>query len=155
MQPDNKFRARHQDARLTEPLSQLTRAQRHLFVADCADHVLPLFQWAYPDDMRPAQAIEVRRRLARGEVSAREWRVAQYTVGDIELDEDEREGSIAGCVITHDDAATAADIAVYAVYESTSGADEAARRRAATEEKTWQMARLLRYLSGDQPEPRK
>lgn len=39
------------------------------WAADCADHVLGLFTAARPDDDRPATAIKLARRWARGEVS--------------------------------------------------------------------------------------
>ena len=38
-----------------------------LFAADCAEHVLPFFETRCPDDTRPREAIEVARRIARGE----------------------------------------------------------------------------------------
>ncbi len=40
-----------------------------LWAADCADHVLPLFEGARRDDDRPRRAIEQGRAWARGEVS--------------------------------------------------------------------------------------
>lgn len=39
-----------------------------LWAASCAEHVLPLFEWARPTDPRPRQAIEQARAWARGEV---------------------------------------------------------------------------------------
>jgi hypothetical protein len=39
------------------------------WAADCAEHVLPLFAEARPDDDRPRQAIELGRAWARGEIS--------------------------------------------------------------------------------------
>jgi hypothetical protein len=39
-----------------------------LWAADCAEHVLPLFEQAAPGDARPRQAIELARAWARGEV---------------------------------------------------------------------------------------
>lgn len=49
----------------------LTDADHHrlaLWAATCAEHVLPLFESARPDDARPREAIEVARSWVRGEV---------------------------------------------------------------------------------------
>jgi hypothetical protein len=47
-----------------------------LWAADCAEHVLPLFEQARPNDDRPRQAIELGRSWARGEVIWWEARTA-------------------------------------------------------------------------------
>jgi hypothetical protein len=50
----------------------LTDADHHalaLWAADCASHVLPLFEAARPDDGRPRQAIDAARAWARGGIS--------------------------------------------------------------------------------------
>lgn len=50
----------------------LTNADHHLlalWAADCAGHVLPLFEAARPDDDRPRRAIELARAWVRGEVT--------------------------------------------------------------------------------------
>jgi thymidine phosphorylase len=50
----------------------LTDADHHLlalWAASCAEHVLPFFEAARPDDPRPRQAIEHARAWARGEVT--------------------------------------------------------------------------------------
>jgi hypothetical protein len=39
-----------------------------IWAADCAEHVLPLFEQAAPDDDRPANAIGLARAWARGEI---------------------------------------------------------------------------------------
>lgn len=49
----------------------LTDADHHLlalWAADCAEHVLPLFESVRPDDPRPREAIDHARAWARGEV---------------------------------------------------------------------------------------
>jgi hypothetical protein len=49
----------------------LTDVDHHLlarWAADCAEHVLPLFEAARPDDDRPRQAIEAARAWVRGEL---------------------------------------------------------------------------------------
>lgn len=57
---------------LTDPDHQLL-AQ---WAAACAEHVLPLFESAQPDDPRPRQAVEHARAWARGEVAMMRTRAA-------------------------------------------------------------------------------
>src|SRR3954469_14111478 len=47
-----------------------------LWAADCAEHVLPLFELERPDDARPRRAIEAARAWARGEMGMMEARAA-------------------------------------------------------------------------------
>ncbi len=47
-----------------------------IWAADCAEHVLPLFEGARPDDDRPRRAIELGRAWARGEIPWAEARTA-------------------------------------------------------------------------------
>ena len=49
-----------------------------IWAADCAEHVLGLFEAARPDDDRPRRAIELGRAWARGEVT---WQVARTAAG--------------------------------------------------------------------------
>ena len=52
-----------------------------LFAADCAEHVLPIFEKEYPGDDRPRKAIEVARRFAAGLASGDELRDAWSDAG--------------------------------------------------------------------------
>ena len=57
----------------------LTDSDHHLlalWAASCAEHVLPLFESARPDDPRPRWAIEQARAWARGEVAMMQARAA-------------------------------------------------------------------------------
>ena len=45
---------------------KLSHPAQRLFVADCAEHVLPLFARKHPNDPRPRHAIEAVRNFARG-----------------------------------------------------------------------------------------
>jgi hypothetical protein len=57
----------------------LTDSDHHLlalWAASCAEHVLPLFESARPDDPRPREAIQHARAWARGEVKMTEARAA-------------------------------------------------------------------------------
>jgi hypothetical protein len=47
-----------------------------VWAADCAEHVLPHFEFARPDDDRPRRAIELGRAWARGEIPWAEARTA-------------------------------------------------------------------------------
>ncbi len=47
-----------------------------LWAADCAEHVLPLFEQVRPSDDRPRRAIDLGRAWARGEVTWADARVA-------------------------------------------------------------------------------
>ncbi len=49
-----------------------------LWAADCAEHVLPYFERAQPNDDRPRRAIELGRSWARGEIP---WSVARTAAG--------------------------------------------------------------------------
>jgi hypothetical protein len=55
-----------------ERLEKLPRSLCVTFAADCAEHVLPIFERGYPDDPRPRLAIVAVRDLLRGAASA-EW----------------------------------------------------------------------------------
>lgn len=57
----------------------LSDADHHalaIWAADCAEHVLHLFEAVRPDDDRPRRAIELARAWARGEVTMTEARTA-------------------------------------------------------------------------------
>ena len=57
----------------------LTDGDHHLlalWAADCAEHVLPLFEAVRPEDPRPRDAVEHARRWARGEVAMMRARAA-------------------------------------------------------------------------------
>jgi hypothetical protein len=57
-------------------LDQATHRLLAAWAADCAEHVLPLFAAKYPDDSRPACAVETGRAWSRGEVSVTDARDA-------------------------------------------------------------------------------
>ena len=45
-----------------------------LWAANCAEHVLPIFEDVYPEDDRPRQAIDAARAWVRGELTVSEAR---------------------------------------------------------------------------------
>lgn len=49
-----------------------------LWAAACAEHVLPLFEQANPDDKRPRQALELTRAWVRGEIPMKQAHQAAF-----------------------------------------------------------------------------
>ena len=117
-----------------------------LWAADCAEHVLPLFEAVRPDDPRPREAIEHTRAWARGEVpmmraraagghamgAARDLRgaprFAAYAAG---------QAACVGHVAEHDLGAAA-----YAIKAAREAAPTAGREDARISESRWQHSRL-------------
>ena len=52
-------------------------SELRLFAADCAEHVLWIYERDYPNDNRPRKAIEAARAFARGEIDAAAWDAAR------------------------------------------------------------------------------
>jgi len=71
---DPRFVAVHRGGLLDEATHRLLAA----WAADCAEHVLPLFAARYPDDDRPARAIETAHAWSRGEVDVTDAREAAF-----------------------------------------------------------------------------
>jgi hypothetical protein len=69
---DPRFITIRRGGRLTDPDHHLLAG----WAADCAEHVLPLFESVKPADPRPRHAIELARAWARGEVSMTQARAA-------------------------------------------------------------------------------
>jgi len=57
-----------------------------VWAADCAQHVLHLFEEARPGDYRPRRAIEQARAWAHGEISMTQARIAAYAAHDAARD---------------------------------------------------------------------
>ena len=58
-------------ARLLRRINTWTDTTAQLIKADCAEHVLDVWERHYPEDARPREAIAASRALARGEITAR------------------------------------------------------------------------------------
>ena len=58
-------------------LKSVNDAKIHLFAADCAEMVLPIYEKEYPNDYRPRKAIQAARDYANGLISAGELVVAR------------------------------------------------------------------------------
>jgi Immunity protein Imm5 len=123
-----------------------------LFAADCAEHVLPIWQAEYPDDERPAKAIEAARQFARGEID----NAAHYAAGAAARD---AARAAAGDAAGYAAGYAAGDAAGYAAgcaagcaaryaagYAAGCAAGCAARDAAWDAERQWQSERLGTYL---------
>lgn len=64
-------------ARLVRKVKAWNERTARLFAADCAEHVLHLFEDKYPEDKRPRQDIETARRCANGKATKEELAAAR------------------------------------------------------------------------------
>ncbi len=59
-----------QQARIIRKIECWNERTARLFAADCAEHVLHLFEGEYPKDLRPREAIQAARDFANGKIDA-------------------------------------------------------------------------------------
>ena len=124
--------------RLVKKLNWNEKTQR-LFAADCAEHVLHVFEEKYPDDDRPRKAIEAARKFAYGKIRKKElsdaWAAACVAACG------------AACYAVYYSAHAAADAAHGAIYYAAADAAWAAATTKNKEaERKWQAERLAYYL---------
>ena len=127
----------------------LQDADHHLlavWAADCAGHVLHLFEQAQPADDRPRRAIEAARAWSRGEITMTQARAAGgHAMGAArELKGPAREAAFAAgqsAVVAHV-AAHELGAAAYAIRAARATAPEADRLEAGRLECQWQRAQL-------------
>jgi len=117
-----------------------------VWAADCAEHVLPLFEEARPGDDRPRRAIDLGRAWARGEVSMTEARAAggHANAAARELSGAARHAAFAAGqagVVAHV-AAHELGAAAYAIKAVWAASDEGERVDAGRQECRWQRAQL-------------
>jgi len=117
-----------------------------VWAADCAEHVLPLFEEARPGDDRPRRAIDLGRAWARGEVSMTEARAAggHANAAARELSGAARHAAFAAGqagVVAHV-AAHELGAAAYAIKAVWAASDEGERADAGRQECRWQRAQL-------------
>ena len=135
-----------EQARLLTRLTAWNDRTARLFGADCAEHVLPIFQKHFPDDMRPALAIAAARAFADGRITRDELDAARAAARAAAWDASWAARAAARAAAW--DAAWAARAAARAAawaaaQDAAWAADWAAARAAETE---WQTTRLLEYL---------
>lgn len=126
------------------PLSIEEHRLLALWAADCAEHVLPLFQ--HPDDPRPAQAITLARAWARGEIrvgTARQASVAAHAAARDSTGAAQHVARACGhAVATAHMADHAPGAAVYALKALAAATDPALRESVLTQETQWQKSCL-------------
>jgi hypothetical protein len=71
------------EARLTRRIPTWNEETARDFAADCADHVLPIFERLQPRDDRPRRAIEMARLFARGLATVEELTAAWSMARDV------------------------------------------------------------------------
>ena len=143
-------------ARLLRKLSWNSRIAR-LFTADCAEHVLHIFEATFPGDERPRKAIQAARDYTRGIIDTAAWAAAWDAASDAARAAVWAAASAATRGAAWDAASDAARAAVWAASAATRGATwtavsdaaKAATPAAASDaEKQWQTRRLFEYLYG-------
>lgn len=125
-----------------------------LWAADCAEHVLPRFEQAHPDDDRPRKAIEAARAWTRGEIRVGEARTAAFAAHAAARGADQSParaaaraaGQAAGTPHMAGHAAHAAAYAVKSATYAAAGIEAASGAAAAVSEREWQLRRLPEHL---------
>lgn len=132
-------------------LNRVDHTALALWAADCAERVLPLFERARPDDLRPAAAIEAARAWVRGDLTMPEARRAAFAAHDSAR---ETTGAATFAARSAGHAAATAHVAGHAVHaanyamqavqvDSSEGDDERAWQEAQVP------ARLIRVVFPD------
>jgi hypothetical protein len=141
--------------------NSLSRKSQHLFAADCAERVLPIFERKHPNDKRPREAIRLRRLFAKKEATVEQWNTARnearsifHKGGFINISAPKSWFAVRGAADTSAELEVqeAAESAVFtAATHATSESHEAkAFERAAYLERKWQWERLQEYLKDDE-----
>ena len=147
--PTNKYAAR---TRKLIAAVDVTRELR-LYAADCAEHVLPLYAAAYPNDPRPRLAIQAARDFANGIISAaacdaaydaaRAAAYAAWSAAYAAAYDAARSAANAAAYDAANAARSAANAAYAAAYDAAwSAASDAARAAARAAELNWQRERF-------------
>ncbi|MFC9437229.1 putative immunity protein [Nocardia sp. NPDC057030] len=121
-------------------LNRVDHTALALWAADCAEHVLPLFERARPDDPRPAAAIAAARAWVRGDLTMPEARKAAFAAHDSARETAgaatfaaRSAGHAAATAHVAGHAVHAANYAMHAVQTDSSEGDD---------ERAWQQARV-------------
>lgn len=143
MTRDRRFVAVHRGG----PLDLTRHRLLASWVADCAEHVLPLFAHRYPDDDRPRLAIEAAHAWSRGEITVGEARAAAlqaHAAARNASDEVAHEVARAAghAVATAHIADHSLGAAAYAVRAVTRASSELDAEAAGDRERQWQRERL-------------
>ena len=136
---DGAGKTAYAQARLIRQL-YISECDLRLFAADCAEHVLPIWEKSYPKDDRPAKAIEAARRFARGEIDAAAGDAARAAAWAAQ----DAAGDAAGAAAAS--AGAAGDAARAAARAAAEEARDAAWAAAGAAERQWQSETLATYL---------
>lgn len=120
-----------------------------LWMADCAAHVLHIFEKEFPDDLRPRSAIIASRQFARGEIEAAYADAAETAYADA-ADAAKAAYAKAAYANAAFAAAFAAANAAANAADASAGASDAADA-AMTAERNWQFDCLVEWLSENEP----
>lgn len=127
----------------------LTDADHHLlalWAADCAEHVLPLFEQANPGDDRPRQAIALTRAWVKGEISMKQAHKAAFTANAAAkgMPAAAKFAALAAgqAVAVAHVAAHELGAAAYAIRAASASVPEDQREAAGQQECRWQQAQL-------------
>jgi hypothetical protein len=136
-------------ARLIRKLENWNKKTARLFAADCAEHVLPIFEKEYPNDDRPRKAIQATRAFANGKIGAAAGAAARAAAGAAAWAGAWAAAGAAARDAAWDAAGAAARAAAGAAARAA--AWDAAWDAAGAAEKKWQTERLMKYLKGELP----
>lgn len=144
---DERFKAVHRGG----PLSLERHRLLALWAADCAEHVLPLFNTQFPQDNRPAQAIEAARAWSRGEITVGAARAAAVEAHAAARAADEEAARCVARAAGHTVATAhmaehAPGAAMYALKAVKAAADK--QNDAVTQEYSWQLEQLPDEIRG-------
>jgi hypothetical protein len=121
-----------------------------IWAADCAEHVLDLFEQARPEDDRPRRAIDLGRAWARGEVT---WWDARTAAGHANAAARDLRGAPRHAAYAAGQAAAVGHVAAhelgaaaYAIRAVQAAAPEAEGEAAGREECRWQRTQLPREI---------
>ena len=139
---DPRFITIRRGGTLTDPDHRLIA----IWAADCAEHVLPIFEAVRPSDSRPRQAVDLARAWARGEVTMTEARTAAGHANGAARD---LTGAPRHAAHAAGQAAAVAHVAAhelgaaaYAIKAARASADKAEGAEAARNECRWQREQL-------------
>ena len=117
-----------------------------MWAADCAEHVLPHFEEARPNDDRPGRAIDLGRAWARGEIA---WAEARTAAGHANAAARDLRGAARHAAYAAGQAAAVGHVAAhelgaaaYAIRAARAAAPEDERVAAGRLECRWQRAQL-------------
>lgn len=143
--PEQNFTDTETKAAIEETLETIGHLQAVRWAADCAEHILPLYEEKHPNDDRPRKAVETAREWLTGGVGIRDARQSAFAT-HAAARETQDEAAVAAARAAGQ-AVSTAHLAGHAIHASTYAAKAAACASgfdgAAVEaERQWQLERL-------------